>query len=356
MTAQRNRRSKFMRALVRVAILILAVLTLEAGLRVFLGNRTFGLRVYRSIDGPRRYALSPGATCEMMQAGRSLHITVDADGHRTTPGTPADPRLPTLHLVGDSQVFGQGLSDDETLSYHLQKLFGGGLRVINYGVPGYGPNAYHKILRSLPSEDWVVVVHTEYNDLRDFYSEETPAVARCGYLVPDTRTGNGLPCWLLNARLFQLTSLLAGAARGDHKPLPLNFDPHSTAAARLQIYRLSRLYREEAEARGARLVFALIPWDAALAPSRLAMYSPDLRRPTRTVQVPDDCDIEGRFRRAGSVESLYLPADEHLSPEGAAAAAEAIAEKLRERGVALEKRVDEGRDGRDDSRQRDQQR
>lgn len=72
------------------------------------------------------------------------YVTVDSVGNRTVrPHTPllnkAD-NWPTLLLLGDSQIFGQGLSDDQTTASQLQdSLLARGLsvRVQNIGVPGY---------------------------------------------------------------------------------------------------------------------------------------------------------------------------------------------------------------------------
>lgn len=314
-----------------VAVISLMLSGVEIGLRIYLQNRVFGLRVYRSISEPPGYALAAGTVCEMVQGGRAVHISIDALGHRVTPGASSDSSLPTIHLIGDSQVFGQGLSDQETLGYYLQKTMGDRFRVVNYGVPGYGPFAYKKTLQSIPKDDWAVVVHTEYNDLRDSYSERTQANARCGYLLPNSFVGNAMPCFGLNLRLFQLTTLFSGALIGDRKPLPVNYDPHDSVAAKVLMYRVRKLYEEEIKKRGKKLVFTVIPWDAALIRTRLQLYSPNVEQPVCWVEFPDDCDMKQHFLQTDGVESLYLPFDEHLSPKGASVLATVISNKIHER-------------------------
>ncbi|MCC7105834.1 MAG: hypothetical protein IT307_11885 [Chloroflexi bacterium] len=68
-------------------------------------------------------------------------VTTDGRGLRTVVGSDATsgPRG-SLLLLGDSVVFGQGLTDDQTLASVLQRRFlqaGPDIRVTNIGVPGY---------------------------------------------------------------------------------------------------------------------------------------------------------------------------------------------------------------------------
>lgn len=62
----------------------------------------------------------------------------DATAARVTPPAPAG--ADTYLFVGDSFVFGQGLSDGETLASQFAKLNGQRQHSVNLGVPGYGPN------------------------------------------------------------------------------------------------------------------------------------------------------------------------------------------------------------------------
>jgi hypothetical protein len=86
----------------------------------------------------------------------------DAKGARVTPGGAANAK-PIL-IVGDSYNFGEGLNDDQTLAFHLQKDSHNTLRAINIARPGYGP---HQVLRQLQLElpvthgaqsfDWLLI-------------------------------------------------------------------------------------------------------------------------------------------------------------------------------------------------------
>jgi hypothetical protein len=71
----------------------------------------------------------------------------DAQGRRETPTSPGPPRRSFLLFFGDSNMFGEGLSETETLPYYT----GGqaqAFRPYNYGVSGYGPAHLLTLARS----------------------------------------------------------------------------------------------------------------------------------------------------------------------------------------------------------------
>ena len=63
--------------------------------------------------------------------------TIDASGARAAPGSAAQGK-PYL-FIGDSFVFGEGLSDADTLPAQFARETGATARVVNLGVVGYGP-------------------------------------------------------------------------------------------------------------------------------------------------------------------------------------------------------------------------
>lgn len=73
-----------------------------------------------------------------------VHYTIDAAGHRVTPGNATGDRL--VMVMGDSFHFGEGLDDGDTMPAHLVRQSQGNLRPVNLAVPGYGP---HQVLRQL---------------------------------------------------------------------------------------------------------------------------------------------------------------------------------------------------------------
>lgn len=71
----------------------------------------------------------------------SYLATTDELGHRNTIPYPADGVLPIV-VQGDSNAFGFGLSDEETLASKLNAHINGGT-VFNLGVPGFDLNHYY---------------------------------------------------------------------------------------------------------------------------------------------------------------------------------------------------------------------
>lgn len=62
----------------------------------------------------------------------------DSTAARVTP--PAPQATDTYLFIGDSFIFGQGLSDEETMPSQFAKQNAPAGRSVNLGVPGYGPN------------------------------------------------------------------------------------------------------------------------------------------------------------------------------------------------------------------------
>lgn len=80
--------------------------------------------------------------------------------------------MDSIAVVGDSIVWGYGVSDSETVTYFLQGLAGElNYQVHNLGVSGYGIGQYYLYLKrhiaSLPRLRHVVLVIFPFNDLLD---------------------------------------------------------------------------------------------------------------------------------------------------------------------------------------------
>jgi hypothetical protein len=75
----------------------------------------------------------------------SVDYTIDAHLlRRTLSGTGG----PSVAFFGDSFMFGQGLSDSETLPQDYADLTGRKTRVLNFGFPGYGPQQFLRALET----------------------------------------------------------------------------------------------------------------------------------------------------------------------------------------------------------------
>ncbi|TMQ22244.1 MAG: hypothetical protein E6J90_12765 [Deltaproteobacteria bacterium] len=87
--------------------------------------------------------LSPGATETVAFGGNpATHVRISRDGFRGVelPAPGGDDVL----VVGDSQVFGLGVEEDETFSARLARAIG--RPVVNAGVPTYGPAEYRAVI------------------------------------------------------------------------------------------------------------------------------------------------------------------------------------------------------------------
>jgi hypothetical protein len=137
---------------INLAVAVALVSTLELGARSLVpaaplvqGEPDAGGSAFYVPDAQLGYVLAPSVTARHRRRIGETQIydvtyRTDARGRRDTPTTAAGERSSEFLLFfGDSNVFGEGLSQTETLPY-----FAGagarGYRPYNYGVPGYGPS------------------------------------------------------------------------------------------------------------------------------------------------------------------------------------------------------------------------
>ncbi len=111
------------------------------------------------LDDRYGYVHVPSASDWERGRGFTATYTIDADGHRATPG-PASPQR-TVVFLGDSMTFGWGVEDDETYPYVLATEHWTDLRVVNAAVDGWGLTQCYLALRDLlthpPFPDAVVL-------------------------------------------------------------------------------------------------------------------------------------------------------------------------------------------------------
>ena len=70
--------------------------------------------------------------------------TINPDGTRATPAAPAG--ADTYVFLGDSFMFGQGVTDDETVPAQFAAASDFKVRTVNLAVPGYSPNQWVRAL------------------------------------------------------------------------------------------------------------------------------------------------------------------------------------------------------------------
>ena len=169
-----------------------AVLGVAVGLAVAEG--AFNLRDHGAFPHLNVYVadpvlgvrLAPGATEKLSYGGNP----VDVDPHRR--GRPprrrrcGPPAEGEILVVGDSQVFGLGVEENETAAAQLADVTG--RPVVNAGVPTYGPPEYARAARRAPvprrRPRTVVYVVNFANDLFEAHAARTPSATRSGTAGP----------------------------------------------------------------------------------------------------------------------------------------------------------------------------
>jgi len=101
-------------------------------------------------DATLGYVLAPSVVARHHRTAGDkevYNVTYEIDdlGRRRTPTTPGADRRAFLLFFGDSNTFGEGLGQADTLSYYAGQM-APGFQPYNYGVPGYGPQHMLQLL------------------------------------------------------------------------------------------------------------------------------------------------------------------------------------------------------------------
>ena len=138
------------------------------------------------------YVLTPRFRGTLERSEFSISFTTGREGLRGGNLSPRREETVRVLILGDSQVWGYGVGDDETLSSRLQELLAGrypgsDVQVLNGGVPGYGTADELAWLRSRGKALDPDVVLLVFLPVNDFDENRTPAITRTaiedGYLV-----------------------------------------------------------------------------------------------------------------------------------------------------------------------------
>lgn len=133
-----------------LAIVEFALATLKPAAGIYDVKNNHGKRSYFT-KSDLGYQPFPGVFTARKKASAENIIydakySIGADGFRNTPNNPEKWEA-RINLFGGSFTFGEGLNDDETLSYYLAEELPG-IYVKNYGFHGYGPHHAIAILQS----------------------------------------------------------------------------------------------------------------------------------------------------------------------------------------------------------------
>lgn len=318
--------SRLRRPLILALLTALTLALIEIGARLSVDGAERLPAFFRPGPEGQPYALAPGRY-RYWHRDRTVVVSIGPDGRRRVPGAPAAaPR--TLWLIGDSQVFGWGLDDRETIAARLQASLGPGVKVVNAGVPGYGPMAYVREFHAAPADALKLIVFTETNDGQDAYSAETFGRPHCGILVSPTGVGGGMPCWFLRSQLFSTAVDLRNVLAPSRLAPPLNCNPTVRAVGRAIETRIRATERVLDEAAGGRALTATVPWDARAARTRLGDYRPHLTAVTCDWAFPDRLALVPALERRNDGDALFQREDHHLSARGADATARHLARAL----------------------------
>jgi hypothetical protein len=114
---------------------------------------------WRAIDEePRRrpdarlgWSFVPGRTGVNPSGGRTVAYTFDAAGYRVrSADRPIDQRLPSLLFAGESVMFGDGLTYDESIPAQVESMLG--VQSVNLAVYGYSTDqAFLRLSAELPA-------------------------------------------------------------------------------------------------------------------------------------------------------------------------------------------------------------
>jgi len=278
---------------------------------------------FETFEEPPHFRLRANVSA-MQLFEQPVRVTTNSEGLRIVPGAPEGAGV-VIHVIGDSQVFGSGLSDDQTIPSRLQVILGSQFKVINHGLPATGPFYYAQEMSEIDAADWVVCIQSEMNDMEDSYSPLSQTCSRCGTLLTDSAEGRALPCFIMRSYSFHLALNLWDRFADRRQPLPLDFNPRAPVAATVLARRIHDLFQPQVQLRGNHLIFGLVPWDGLIVPARRREYSPAVDQPRRLVEWTDDLKIEDVFRQDADRESLFLKNDPHLSARGAEIAAAVVA-------------------------------
>jgi hypothetical protein len=308
----------------------------EAAVRVFAPQHPSWLPIYRLHPEIPAHALVPNID-SMIEAGDGAYrVKTDADGWRVGEAAARADRA-ALWVIGDSYVFGQGVSFEDSFVGQLAALPGLRLQPLNFGVGGYGPRQYrllleHELARR-PAPALVLVGFYVGNDFMD-------AVIEKRFSVRDGILDNpGTPrAWAKrNLHVYRLVSnalhRLAPGRELEELEARGAVPPEAEARAREVVAREFAAMREACAARGVPLGVVLIPTQTATRALRGEDAGALRGDPLRPMQIASEICAELGLRcldltreiAALPTREAYLAVDGHFAPRAGAVAARAIA-------------------------------
>ena len=327
-----------------VTSLLMAVGTLELGLRVFVPAH-FGT------GGSSRFELDPDLIYRLRRRNAVSWSTreftetshTDALGLRGVEVGPKRPGEQRILAIGDSFTFGHGVQDDETYPAVLERRLRGrgyDVRAQNAGVPGYSTDqAYTYFVRDgarLAPDLVLVGVHC--SDVSDNYESPLYDVADGALVRRDARRSRmyrlgsilgGIPALVQRSRVFDV--LLASFDWHDadrERPAGIDLDAWSREKMRLEILDL----QARAATLGGSVAVVLMPCKQTRTATEPDPYG-TLERDLGSAGVPVVHAGTALRKERGDLGSLFFREDPHLNAAGYAGLAEVVARFVDERGL-----------------------
>jgi hypothetical protein len=186
------------------------------------------------------------------------------------------------------------------------------------------------MLRTLPVNDFVVVLHTEENDVADSFIATTTNEVTCGFIASALQTEGAITCPLMRQRIVQAVLGFISNFQHQYHMTPLGFSEYSEVAGSVLSFRIAHLYDEERQRRARRLLFTAVPWKGRYSAEWRTTYAPPPRQGVEFIPSPfiDELDmVENMRARSG----LYIDGDTHLSAAGADVVGRFVAAALQSR-------------------------
>jgi lysophospholipase L1-like esterase len=298
--------------------------------------KVWQVREIFQLDDELIYSLAPGRERVAPSDEFVEHVRTNRHGLRDDEIAPRASFEKRIIVLGDSMIFGHGVSNDEAFPNQLEAVLreaGRRVDVINAGIKGYGTDGYHKFFRSrlhpLGLQPDLVIFGVYSNDLHDNIGQPLYTIEN-GSLAPLDPTRNWIyllgsierrtPEFFRNRILYGLI-LSRFVGRDVYNVLPdlgeKELAEWAAHKALLQILDLKRLGRRE----GFRVMALGVPYRdgpenfyAWLEP--IAVRGAWLFDPSR--------DPIWKQEK----ERLFFPEDYHLSPAGNRLLAEMVNEDL----------------------------
>jgi hypothetical protein len=307
-------------------------------------------------------------TATRSRQGRITLVQTNDLGFRGDQWTPAEQDAPVagrILLLGDSQIFGYGVDQQQAVATQLEQALGEPWHTLNAAVPTWGPPEYTMAMEDLGSIYRPEIVVLVANTANDWFETKAPntrrTTARDGWAAFNL-AGTEEPTWFPGRRWLYGRSHLFYVLRriATHRSGPP--PAHAVSAQRLVDdlrfllrkdgpYR-SRLTRhalnvaEHCKRLGCRLVVAGLPLDVQVHPGEWAKYAtaplsgPAFERTRAPMAVLLDELRTHKIRTVDLAPALaagspgaFLPDDYHLAPQGHSIIAQVLAATLRKEGT-----------------------